>query len=63
MVNLLSNKFIILWVGENYNESSNISIYLVIGYSLSFFSYITSSLLLSKNRVKEILNEVKSLMY
>jgi O-antigen/teichoic acid export membrane protein len=52
---LLSNKFIILWVGENYNESSNISIYLVIGYSLSFFSYITSSLLLSKNRVKEIM--------
>ena len=52
---LLSDKFIHLWVGENYLESSTISIFLVIGYSLSFFSYITSSLLLSINRVKEIM--------
>ncbi len=48
-----SNYFINLWVGHNYYKSSMISNYLIIGYSLSFISYISSSLLISKNRLKE----------
>jgi O-antigen/teichoic acid export membrane protein len=49
----ISDFFIINWVGLDYMKSSNISRFLVIGYSLSFISYITSSMLLAKQRVKE----------
>lgn len=50
---IISDFFIINWVGLDYMKSSNISRFLVIGYSLSFISYITSSMLLAKQRVKE----------
>jgi O-antigen/teichoic acid export membrane protein len=50
---VISDYFILNWVGVSYLESSAISKYLVLGYSLSFISYITSSILLSKLRVKE----------
>lgn len=49
----ISDFFIINWVGLDYMKSSYISRFLVIGYSLSFISYITSSMLLAKQRVKE----------
>jgi O-antigen/teichoic acid export membrane protein len=49
----ISDFFILNWVGSSYNQSSNISKFLVIGYSLSFVSYITSSMLLAKQRVNE----------
>jgi O-antigen/teichoic acid export membrane protein len=52
---VLSDFFILHWVGINYIFSSSISQFLVLGYSLSFISYISSSLLLSQNRIKESL--------
>ncbi|WP_306534115.1 lipopolysaccharide biosynthesis protein [Geobacter sp.] len=51
---LVAKPFVVSWVGEPYLESVNLARCLTLIYALSFISYTTSTVLMSKERIREI---------
>jgi O-antigen/teichoic acid export membrane protein len=53
-ISIVVKPFILSWVGIDYVESINMAIFLVLSYSLSFITYPTDIILLSKEKIKDL---------